>query len=132
MESLSRFHDQGYLLAVATGKSRRGLDRALREKQLENFFDASRCADETRSKPHPLMLDELLAQFALRPDQAIMVGDTEFDMKMAELACVPRLAVSYGAHSADRLQQHKPFATIDCFSAVTEAITAHQKRDQAD
>ena len=127
MESLTRLRDRGYRLAVATGKSRRGLNRVLQEKGLETFFHASRCADETRSKPHPLMLNELLQEFELRPEQAIMVGDTEFDMEMAQLAEVPRLAVSYGAHHASRLRRYQPFACIDCFSSAEQAIEAHKE-----
>ena len=122
MESLQAFRDQGYQLAVATGKSRRGLNRVLKEKGLEGFFHGSRCADETRSKPHPLMINELLAEFRLQPNRAVMVGDTEYDMEMAQRAGVPRLAVSYGAHSRDRLQRYQPFATLDCFSMAQDAI----------
>jgi len=102
-DTLDELKSRGYLLAVATGKSRRGLDRALRGHGLEGFFDASRCADETSSKPDPRMLFELLAHFDLPAQSACMVGDTEFDMDMAARAGVARIGVSYGAHGGDRL-----------------------------
>ena len=102
-ETLEELKNKGYLLAVATGKSRRGLDRALQGHALTDFFDASRCADESVSKPDPRMLFELLEHFGLPADTACMVGDTEFDMDMAARAGVARIGVSYGAHGADRL-----------------------------
>ncbi len=127
MERLTAFHNDGYLLAVATGKSRRGLDRVLRKKGLQDFFHATRCADETQSKPHPRMLQELTRHFSLEPEQAVMVGDTEFDMDMALRAGVPGLAVTYGAHEVERLRHFQPFACVDCFSQVEEAILNRQK-----
>ncbi|MDM3872145.1 HAD-IA family hydrolase [Porticoccus sp. W117] len=126
MESLERLREQGHILTVATGKSRRGLNRVLAEKGLDSFFHGSRCADETRSKPHPQMINELLQEFDVQPSQAIMVGDTEYDLEMAVNAQVPGLGVSYGAHSVERLQKHKPFAVVDCFSQVEEAIRGHE------
>ena len=118
METLHHLRDAGFQLAVATGKSRQGLDRVLQRLDMTAFFDATRCADETRSKPHPQMLQELLVEFDLVPDQALMVGDTEFDMEMACSADMPRLAVSYGAHHADRLQRYQPLACIDDFPDI--------------
>ncbi|MGS2722428.1 HAD-IA family hydrolase [Porticoccus sp. GXU_MW_L64] len=122
MGTLERLREQGFLLAVATGKSRRGLDRVLAEKGLDGFFHGSRCADETRSKPHPLMIEELLVEFGVQSRQAVMVGDTEYDLEMAANAQVPGLGVSYGAHSVERLEKHGPFAVVDCFSEVEAAI----------
>ena len=122
MESLNRLREQGYWLAVATGKSRRGLNRVLESHQMTSFFHASRCADETASKPHPKMLHELLDEFDLKPEQALMVGDTEFDMAMSVNADVPRIAVSYGAHAAERLHRHAPVACIDHFSEIEPLI----------
>ncbi|UTW45828.1 HAD-IIIA family hydrolase [bacterium SCSIO 12696] len=122
MESLQELRDAGHQLAVATGKSRRGLNRVLAEKGLGDFFHGSRCADETRSKPHPQMIEELLTEFAVQPEQAVMVGDTEYDLEMACRAGVPGLGVSYGAHDSTRLQKHQPFAVVDCFSQVADAI----------
>jgi phosphoglycolate phosphatase len=122
METLHELRDQGYQLAVATGKSRAGLDRVLAALDLKGFFHSSRCADETLSKPHPLMLEELLSEFGVSAPQAVMVGDTEFDMQMAENAAMPRIAVSYGAHHIDRLRAFKPLACIDLFADIKQAL----------
>jgi phosphoglycolate phosphatase len=87
-----------YRLAVATGKSRRGLDDALRTAQLKGVFDGSRTADETQGKPHPLMLEELMREFGTAPQRTLMIGDTTHDLQMALNAGCPAVAVSYGAH----------------------------------
>lgn len=104
---------KGYELSIATGKSRRGLDRVLSELGLNDLFSASRCADETHPKPHPAMVDEILEDVGCRPSQALVVGDTEYDMAMAKSAKVDRLAVSYGAHHIDRLKPYQPVHAID-------------------
>lgn len=122
LECLEQLRAQNYLLAVATGKSRAGLDRVLLATGLNDFFHDSRCADETRSKPHPLMLQELLAEHRVRPEQAVMVGDTEFDMEMAVNAGVPRIAVSYGAHDAKRLDKFQPIACLDQFNDIVNHL----------
>ena len=122
LDTLEQLRDQGYLLAVATGKSRAGLDRVLGATGLGELFHGSRCADETASKPQPLMLEQLLQQFDLQPQQALMVGDTEFDMEMAVNAAMPRLGVSYGAHHADRLQRYQPIACIDHFADIINLL----------
>jgi len=109
---------RGYKIAVATGKTRKGLDRVLTALELQDFFHSSRCADETRSKPHPQMLNELLHEFDLQAHQAVMVGDTSFDLAMAEAIDMPRLAVSYGAHPVERLIAHRPNLLADNFSEV--------------
>lgn len=103
-------------LAVATGKSRRGLNRVLDYHQFNDLFIATRCADETQSKPDPTMLNELLEVSGYSPHEAIMVGDTEYDMAMAETIGMPRVAVSYGVHDITRLQAYKPLVCIDHFS----------------
>jgi phosphoglycolate phosphatase len=121
-ETLHQLKADGYQLAVATGKSRAGLDRVLLSLGMENFFHNSRCADETLSKPHPLMLEELLAEFDLPAEAAVMIGDTEFDMEMAVNAGMPRIAVSYGAHHADRLHAFEPLACVDLFSEIKSSI----------
>lgn len=90
--------ENGVWLAVATGKSRRGLDRALEGSGLGAFFHATRCADECHSKPHPQMLEELMAEFVVAPAQTLMIGDTTHDLLMAQNAGVDAVAVSYGAH----------------------------------
>ena len=113
LESLSRKH----LLAIATGKSRRGLDHDLEFHQLKALFAASRCADETNPKPHPAMLTELIEELAVRKDSSLMIGDTSHDMEMARAAGVDALAVTYGAHPEGSLRACQP---LNCISTVTE------------
>lgn len=112
-ETLDALHCEGHQLAVATGKSRRGLDRILQSMELDDYFHSSRCADETQSKPHPQMLGELLDEFNAAPDDAVMIGDTEYDMDMARRIGMPRIAVSYGAHHIDRLRPFEPVMCLD-------------------
>lgn len=116
LDTLTRLRSVGHTLAIATGKSRRGLDRILDSMGMSNFFHATRCADETASKPHPLMLEQLLNEFTVAADQAVMIGDTEYDMDMAQRIDMPRIAVSYGAHHIDRLRAYEPEMCMDCFS----------------
>ena len=112
-EMLEELKQQGYLLAVATGKSRVGLDRVLDATQLKPYFDASRCADETHPKPHPAMLQELMAELLIGPELTLMIGDTAHDLQMALNAGVPALAVSYGAHPKESLTAFNAIACID-------------------
>ncbi len=114
-ESLERFKSEGYTLAVATGKSRKGLDRVFQKTGIGHFFTHSRCADETRSKPHPQMLDELLLTCGIPRGESLMIGDTEYDLEMAARARVPSLGVTYGSHTPERLQQHSPVHMIHEF-----------------
>jgi len=114
-ESLEAFRAQGYRLAVATGKARRGLDRVLKAHGWEDFFDITRAADETASKPDPLMLNQILAHCAVRPEQALMVGDASFDLLMARNAGIDSVAVGYGAQSMERLLTFEPRLAIDSF-----------------
>jgi len=104
-------------LGVATGKSRRGLDRALQQTSCKGYFHSTRCADETCSKPDPMMLREIITDLGVSPEKTLMIGDTEYDLEMARRAGTAALAVSYGAHEADRLESHKPLA---CLASVTE------------
>lgn len=115
---------EGATLAVATGKSRRGLNRVLAELNMDGVFAHTRCADETRSKPHPLMLEELLDEAWVAPDQAIMVGDSIYDVAMAEQAGMVSVGVTYGVHTRDQLLQHKPLTVVDDVSALAEALHA--------
>ncbi len=119
-EGLEALKAAGFSMAVATGKSRRGLNRVFERLDMQRYFDASRCADETASKPHPLMLEELLEEFGVEASKAVMVGDTEYDMEMAQSANMPRVAVSYGAHHIDRLLPYKPCLSVDRFSHFVE------------
>ena len=121
-EHLEKLRQQGFTLAVATGKSRRGLDRVLDAVDMTGFFHSTRCADETASKPHPAMLLSLLEEFNVAPEAALMVGDTSYDMEMARTAEVPRLAVSYGAHTRERLLAYQPIACIDKFESIFTSL----------
>lgn len=112
-EVLRQLHDEDVLLAVATGKGRRGLDRELQQTGLLRYFSASRCADETRSKPHPQMLEELLDVLGVDAGEALMVGDTSFDLEMARYAGVAAVGVTYGAHPRSALQRLQARALID-------------------
>ncbi len=107
-------------LAVATGKSRRGLDRVFRETDSGQWFDASRTADETRSKPHPQMLLELLAELDTPVERAVMVGDTEYDLEMARAIGMDRVGVTYGVHSAERLAACQPVWMTDDIPTLFE------------
>jgi phosphoglycolate phosphatase len=104
-------------LAIATGKSRRGLDRALEADGLRKYFSASRCADETNPKPHPAMLLELMDELGVARQQALMIGDTSHDLEMANAAGVDALAVAYGAHPEQGLRACGPRG---CVSSVSE------------
>ena len=115
---LEELKSQGHKIAVATGKSRRGLDRVLTNLDLHGYFDASRCADETASKPSPLMLHELLAELNEESSASLMVGDTAFDLEMAANAGMPSVGVSYGAHPVERLLPHGPVKIIDQFDQL--------------
>jgi len=112
-EMLAGLKRKGYLLAVATGKSRVGLERALEATQLKQYFHSSRCADETHSKPHPAMLQELMQELLIEPGATLMIGDTAHDLQMAVNAGVAALAVSYGAHPRDSLTALNPLGCIE-------------------
>jgi phosphoglycolate phosphatase len=116
-ELLQALRAAGHELAVATGKSRRGLERAFDKTELRGLFAASRCGDETEPKPHPAMLLELMRHFAAPPPQVLMIGDTSHDMEMARGAGVDAVAVSYGAHPESDLKATQPRA---CVASVEE------------
>jgi phosphoglycolate phosphatase len=105
--------DAGFMLAVATGKSRAGLDRVFNSTGLGALFTASRCADECFSKPHPAMLLELMEQLDATPARTLMIGDTTHDLQMAANAGVPALGVTYGAHPRQQLDELAPLVTVD-------------------
>ncbi|WP_250657952.1 HAD-IA family hydrolase [Alkalimarinus coralli] len=112
-ELLGELNTRGLRLAVATGKSRRGLDIALKTTGLKKHFSVERCADESRSKPHPLMLNQIMATLDIQPEDMLMVGDTDYDMDMAQRAGVDRLGVSFGAQPVERLECYRPVGIID-------------------
>ena len=107
---LNDLRERGHLLAVATGKSRRGLDEALHSVDLRGVFDGSRTADQTAGKPHPLMLQELMAEFDVAPERLLMIGDTTHDLQMAVNAGCASVGVSYGAHEPDAFHALQPLA----------------------
>ena len=109
---LEALRERGHLLAVATGKSRRGLDEALHTVQLKGVFDGSRTADQTAGKPHPLMLQELMAEFDVAPERLLMIGDTTHDLQMAVNAGCASVGVSYGAHEPDAFHALQPLAVV--------------------
>lgn len=98
---LQELRARHHWLAVATGKSRRGLDEALATVDMQGVFDGSRTADETAGKPHPLMLQELMAEFGVAPERTLMIGDTTHDLTMARNAGCASVAVAYGAHDTE-------------------------------
>jgi phosphoglycolate phosphatase len=108
LELLQELRDRQYLLAVATGKSRAGLDEVLHSVELKGMFHSSRTADETAGKPHPRMLNELMAEWGVEPQRLLMVGDTTHDLQMAVNAGCDSVGVSYGAHEPAALHDLKP------------------------
>ena len=122
MTTLRQLHAEGYQLAIATGKSRRGIKEVLALPELQGLFVASRCAEETASKPAPDMVLELLAETQFSAEQAVLVGDTEFDLAMANNAHIDAIAVSYGAHSKAQLLAMAPLACIDRIDEVLRLV----------
>jgi len=118
-ELFTDLQQQGYLLAVATGKMRRGLNRIFEETQTGHFFHTSRCADEAHSKPHPQMLEQILAELKLKPEQAVMVGDTVHDLAMAHAIQMPRIGITHGVHKAADFEPFAPKAVIDSLPELT-------------
>ena len=116
MEELLVRLKENHRLAIATGKSRRGLDRALSATGVGRHFSASRCADETNPKPHPAMLLELMEELGCSRNQTLMIGDTSHDLEMARAAEVDSVAVAYGAHPEAGLRACKP---MHCFPSVS-------------
>jgi phosphoglycolate phosphatase len=109
---LAALKQRRHQLAVATGKSRRGLDEALHSVQLKGMFDATRTADETASKPDPRMLNELMAELGVVPERTLMVGDTTHDLQLAANAGAASIGVSYGAHDPAEFESHAPLLVV--------------------
>lgn len=122
LEILQALQAQKRLLAVATGKSRAGLNRVLSDGQLKHYFDATRTADETISKPHPKMLLELLEELEVRAVDAVMVGDTSYDIDMAHAAGIDSIAVQYGAHDLKTLMAVKPTLLVSDVIGLAQAL----------
>lgn len=132
LETLTALRAHGISMAVATGKSRRGLERVWGATGLGHWFASSRCADETRSKPHPDMIQELMAELGHEPARTLMVGDTSFDLEMAQRAGVDRVGVTYGAHPPEQLALYQPLALLDRIDGLLALVTdAAPQRDIA-
>lgn len=112
-ELLTELRTAGYAMAVATGKSTAGLNRALAQTGLQEFFAATRCADQTEPKPHPAMLLELMSELGVGPARTLMIGDTTHDLEMARAAGVAAVAVTHGAHPRADLARHSHLAMVD-------------------
>lgn len=124
-ETIRDLHAGGFLLGIATGKSRRGLNRALEATGLAGYFHATRCADEGHCKPHPGMLIELMATLGVTNDRTLMIGDTSHDMAMAQSADVARVGVAYGAHVRQALLPYAPLACVDALSELRDWLMTH-------
>lgn len=121
---LKQLHQAGYLLAVATSKSRQGLNAEIKRHQLEGLFAATRTGDEAHSKPHPQMLMDILAELDIDPQAALMVGDTEYDLQMALNAGVKSVGVSHGVHTEEQLLKFKPLVVLDDVCKLPEWLNA--------
>jgi len=110
---------------VATGKSRRGLDEALSHSQLAGMFEATRTADETAGKPHPMMLQQLMAEMGAAPARTLMIGDTTHDLQLAVNAGAERVAVSYGAHDTQSLHDHGPLFVAHSTRELHDWLLGH-------
>ena len=122
---IGELHASGFQLAVATGKSSIGLSRALEASGLGPWFAATRCADQTHSKPHPAMVLELIDELGADPARTLVIGDTSHDLLMASNAGVASLGVTYGAHEAGDLHPHTPLALLDSFAEVHAWLAAN-------
>jgi phosphoglycolate phosphatase len=123
-ELLAELAQRDVRMAVATGKSRVGLTRALAASGLTDAFQATRCADETFSKPNPAMLHQILDELDVPPEYAIMIGDTSHDMQMASNAGMHSLGVAYGAHTRDELEECRPQAVVESVAAMRDWLLA--------
>lgn len=122
-DMLARLKDDGYRLAVATGKTRAGLNKALAGTGTADFFCTTRCADETASKPHPRMLDEIVQHTGIPKQRALMIGDSRHDLQMAQNAAISAVAVTCGAHAETLLQRYQPLL---CLKQPTELLAYFQ------
>lgn len=122
VELLTMLKGNGYKLAVATGKGRKGLNQGWEHSNTKEFFDLSRCADDAQSKPSPDMLQQILAELNMEPHEALMVGDSSYDMAMAESIGMDRVGVSFGVHDKQTLNKHAPIAIIDSINDLLKYL----------
>lgn len=124
-QTLKLLQEQGLMLAIATGKGRQGLDKVLADTALGDYFQITRCADETTSKPHPQMLHEIMSKLDVKPEQTIMIGDSEYDMEMAHNAGVESIAATYGVHEWERLSPFNPLYRLDELIELGDWVAEH-------
>jgi phosphoglycolate phosphatase len=122
---LLNLKQQGLKVAIATGKSRKGLNAVLAETGFGVYFDMTRTPVESASKPNPLMLTQILEEFGLAVEDAVMVGDTSFDMEMAQNINMDRIALSHGVHQTEILQEYNPVATLDSLNELNMWLMNH-------
>lgn len=127
-ELLENLKNRGVLTAVATGKSRYGLDIALKQFGLESNFDTTRTADQTAGKPDPLMLFEIMEELLVKPEQAIMIGDTSHDLLMARNAGIHAIGVSYGAHNRRELDELQPNHVAESVSELSRLLSIYTQK----
>jgi phosphoglycolate phosphatase len=129
-ELLHSLRENGYTLAISTGKSRIGLEQSINEHQLADYFATTRCAGENKSKPHPEMLHEIIAELNFSAAQTLMIGDSEHDLKMANNANMQCIGVTHGVHDAATLERHNP---LTCLTNITElsGFLNHNKLNKA-
>jgi phosphoglycolate phosphatase len=125
LEMLAMLRQRQHWLAVATGKTRRGLNDALAHADLRGVFDATRTADETRSKPHPQMLQELMREFGVDPERTVMIGDTTHDLQLAANAGTASIAVSYGAHEPEAFHDFETCAVLHSTAELHQWLSEH-------
>ncbi len=124
-ETIDELHASGYLLGVATGKSRAGLDRVLDTSGMRAYFHATRTADQTFSKPHPAMLLEIMDELDVLPERTLMIGDTTHDVELARNAGVDAVAVGHGAHPPEQLLALSPRALVNDFTELRDWLKQH-------
>jgi phosphoglycolate phosphatase len=122
-DMLKRLIADKYTLAIATGKSRIGLDRAMQKHKLGHYFATTRCAGESRSKPHPEMLNSILHQLDTQANDTVMIGDSAHDMLMAGNAGVNAIGVTHGVEDAESLMMYKPLACLDDITDLYEFLS---------
>ena len=120
---LDELREQGYTLAISTGKSRIGLEQSINEHKLADYFAATRCADENRSKPHPEMLHEILDELNFSATQTVMIGDSEHDLKMANNANMQCIGVTHGVHDVTVLKKFNPLICLDDITELSEYLS---------
>ncbi len=125
LDMLAALKGRHHWLAVATGKNRAGLDRVLASSDLGHMFDGTRTADETRSKPHPQMLLELMREFGVDPERTLMIGDTTHDLLLAQNAGAASVGVSFGAHDHETFAEHKPLFVAHSMRELHDWLVQH-------